>query len=662
MTTSQPDSDPPVGSGGTALDLAAIWHVSRGVLEEQVNVIERAVVAGIERRLTPDDQLAAGREAHKLAGSLGTFGFGEGSRLARELELTLTSTDVITSALALELSALVVGLRSGLNRPLAARSDPRPGRRGDAGSLLVTSRDADWNRRVVEAAVGQGFAAASAGDLDAAIEAISHEPPDVVVVDDAVGPDDDLAAFLAAVADHRPPMATVVVTGAAGLSARVATARLGVRTVIEQPAPPDAVVHAVTRLLGRVGGRATVLVVDDDPTFLMIVEELLRAEGLAVEPLGDARGLWGVLERVRPDLLLLDNEMPGVDGISLCRAIRSDERWTRLPIVFLSGSHAPDVVRRMFTAGADDFVSKPVSPGDLVARVASRIERSRAQLQRAGTDLTTGLPTARMFVQDATRLLGLSQRAGAPASLVLVELDPPGATALAALGRLLRQAAAPEDAIGAWSEGRLAELCYGCTAAEAQERVEQVLRVARAAGGHDTPKASAGVAASPEDGSSVRALSVAAESALGRARLVGGDAVERHEAPGRGRREVVDVLLVDDDEALGALVVHALSGRGWSLRWLRDGAEAVDLLDNPVFRAKVVLLDVGLPGLDGIAVLRHLGQRGLLATTRVVMLTVRANESEVLEALDLGAFDHVAKPFSLGVLVHRVRRALEASG
>jgi DNA-binding response OmpR family regulator len=122
---------------------------------------------------------------------------------------------------------------------------------------------------------------------------------------------------------------------------------------------------------------------------------------------------------------------------------------------------------------------------------------------------------------------------------------------------------------------------------------------------------------------------------------------------------VVDVLLVDDDEALGALVVHALTGRGWSVRWLRDGAEAVELLDAPGFLARAVLLDVGLPGLDGLSVLRHLGRRGRLATTRVVMLTVRANEGEVLEALDLGAFDHVAKPFSLSVLIHRVRRAVE---
>ena len=55
-----------------------------------------------------------------------------------------------------------------------------------------------------------------------------------------------------------------------------------------------------------------------------------------------------------------------------------------------------------------------------------------------------------------------------------------------------------------------------------------------------------------------------------------------------------------------------------------------------------------------------MNRKGLLRRTQVVMLTVRANEGEVLEALDLGAFDHVAKPFSLPVLMHRVRRAVDA--
>jgi len=70
------------------------------------------------------------------------------------------------------------------------------------------------------------------------------------------------------------------------------------------------------------------------------------------------------------------------------------------------------------------------------------------------------------------------------------------------------------------------------------------------------------------------------------------------------------------------------------------------------------VLDVDLPGLDGLSVLRRLARDDVLADTRVIMLTARSGEAEVLEALELGAFDHVAKPFSVPVLMQRIRRAL----
>ena len=74
---------------------------------------------------------------------------------------------------------------------------------------------------------------------------------------------------------------------------------------------------------------------------------------------------------------------------------------------------------------------------------------------------------------------------------------------------------------------------------------------------------------------------------------------------------------------------------------------------------RLVLLDVDLPGLDGVALLRRIMERGGATGPRVIMLTVRSTEPEVLRSLELGAFDHVAKPVSVPVLMQKVRRALE---
>jgi DNA-binding response OmpR family regulator len=99
---------------------------------------------------------------------------------------------------------------------------------------------------------------------------------------------------------------------------------------------------------------------------------------------------------------------------------------------------------------------------------------------------------------------------------------------------------------------------------------------------------------------------------------------------------------------------------GLSSRRLAAGDEAIAALatDRPPLMADLVLLDWDLPGADGLSVLRRLADTGVLERTRVIMLTARASETETLKALELGAIDYVPKPFSVPVLVERVRRAL----
>ncbi|HSO91791.1 MAG TPA: response regulator, partial [Arthrobacter sp.] len=122
----------------------------------------------------------------------------------------------------------------------------------------------------------------------------------------------------------------------------------------------------------------------------------------------------------------------------------------------------------------------------------------------------------------------------------------------------------------------------------------------------------------------------------------------------------VDVVVVEDDPLLAELLRHALTTRGYRFRHFTDGrAAAGELAGNPpTLRSRVVLLDVDLPALNGFSVLRQMAITDNLAATRVIMLTAHSSETEIVIALELGAFDHVAKPFSVPVLMQRVRRAL----
>jgi PleD family two-component response regulator len=232
------------------------------------------------------------------------------------------------------------------------------------------------------------------------------------------------------------------------------------------------------------------------------------------------------------------------------------------------------------------------------------------------------------------------------------------------LGAELRRAFGAEDAVVRWGGDEFVVGMVGMSVEDARERVGHLLEEVRdkpfvADGMRTTVGLSAGLAVFPEDGTTVQELMQAADRGLFRAKKQGGGRVALA-AEDHAESVTVDVVFVEDDPVLAALLEHALRVRGYSFRHLDDGLEAVAALASaqPQLVARVVLLDWGLPGIDGLRLLRRMAENGALQRSRVIMLTARAGESEILEALAAGAIDHVAKPFSVPVLMQRVRHAL----
>ena len=117
--------------------------------------------------------------------------------------------------------------------------------------------------------------------------------------------------------------------------------------------------------------------------------------------------------------------------------------------------------------------------------------------------------------------------------------------------------------------------------------------------------------------------------------------------------EGVRVLVVDDELQIRRMLKTALSGNGYDVREAPTGRDG--LSQTQLFHPEVIILDLGLPDLDGIEVIQYLRE---WTKVPIIVLTVREHEDDKIAALDAGADDYVTKPFSMGELLARIRVAL----
>ena len=124
---------------------------------------------------------------------------------------------------------------------------------------------------------------------------------------------------------------------------------------------------------------ATVLVVDDDPVILRLLEASFEMEGFTV--VGAADGVEGLARarEVLPDVVVLDVMMPRMTGHEVATALRADPHTARIPIIFVTARAQSSDVERGLELGVDDYVTKPFDPLDLIARVNAVLARSKTQ-------------------------------------------------------------------------------------------------------------------------------------------------------------------------------------------------------------------------------------------------------------------------------------------
>jgi diguanylate cyclase (GGDEF)-like protein len=306
------------------------------------------------------------------------------------------------------------------------------------------------------------------------------------------------------------------------------------------------------------GRSATLLMVDDEPTTIDVIEMFLQAEGYErLIPITDSRRALGAIAEERPDVVLLDLNMPEVGGLDILRAMRADEALAHVPVIILTSSADADTKLRALELGANDFLAKPVDPSELVLRLRNTLAAKAYQDQLEYYDRLTGLPNRRLFTERLGQALGSARRAEAHCAVLYIALDrfrhindtlgrAVGDTLLsAAAGRIAKcveDGAPPAAASG--KPGRIlsrvggdefAWLLSGCGSVEDAEQVaRRLLSRLQDPFGLDGRELftsfSIGIAFFPDDADNAEALLANAGIAMSHASRGGGNAVQFYNA------------------------------------------------------------------------------------------------------------------------------------
>jgi len=153
-----------------------------------------------------------------------------------------------------------------------------------------------------------------------------------------------------------------------------------------------------------------ILVVDDEPSGAAVIQALLHREGYKLTYLTSGEEALEKIGAIAPDLILLDVMMPHVDGIEVCRRLKSDPLWHHIPIIMVTALNSKEDLARSLETGADDFITKPVNGVELRARVRSML-RIKHQYDALKATLQLREDMADMVVHDlrtptSTILLG----------------------------------------------------------------------------------------------------------------------------------------------------------------------------------------------------------------------------------------------------------------
>jgi diguanylate cyclase (GGDEF)-like protein len=464
--------------------MSGLWNKYQGLMMQRLQVLQQAATALRTANFTPELRQSGAQAAHKLAGVLGMFELDAGTQISREIEKILTQDGNLSTPQNRQLLSLIQQLEDLLNQAIPADTPAATTR------LLLIDPDLQLSTQLQQlTSTGEWQQIAT---INHAKNYLQTTSPDLVILNvDDVGTREESLTLLADLSKRTPSVPAIVLANADGIVDRVTVARAGGRGFLVKPTTAEKIWDIASQVLQQtIKTSINILVVDDDPVILGGLRPILEPWGMRMTELNDPLRFWDVLQSVTPDLVILDVEMPQLNGIELCQAVRTDPQWQNLPILFLTAHRDIETVQEVFAAGGDDYVVKPVVGAELITRILHRLERNRLLQTLSFKDPLTGLKNQPQSSRELQQMIAQAQvnsELVCLAFLCVSDLSPiniqygheAGNQVLQRWSRILQSAFRSGEVLGYWGNGEFVIGISGVTKMEMSDRFMEILTTLR---------------------------------------------------------------------------------------------------------------------------------------------------------------------------------------
>lgn len=430
---------------------------------------------------------------HSLAGSAGTFGFESLGRQAREYELLVAKVLKQNAKQSLPVLDWIAQLQSTLEvdrkrKAVVGVETTRLENIDGAPSIWLVERDAMLAEYMAQQLHSFGFQVRHFLDAEE-LHQYKNSPPDLMLIDhratqrEAIR-ENPVAFWQAYLEDYTCP---ILFTGTEeSFRARLHALRSGGQNYFVKPLDMIKLASHIAQLIKTKDSQPErVMIVEDDAEIAHHLQCVLEDAGMQVSVFDRPDPLFEAINDFNPELILMDLWLPGITGAEIAALLGQMERWSQVPVVYLSGESNAELRGQALLRGGDAFLEKPIDTDLLVNLCRSRVMRLRKTEDTKHRDAQTGLLKHASIKEALQYQWLLAQRKPQNFCAVMLDIDhfksvndthghAVGDLVIAAVGTLLRQRFRSTDKLGRYGGEEFTLVLIDCTADNAVSMVNSL--------------------------------------------------------------------------------------------------------------------------------------------------------------------------------------------